>query len=402
MARRRSNEGLMIKDPESQYTPGRRGMSWFKLKKELATLDVVVVAAELGHGKRNHVLSDYTFAVRDEESGQLLPIGKAYSGLTDVEIAELTEHFRRNTIRDRGRYAGSETGHRPGDRVRFDPAEQAARERAGLAFPADQGDPARQDAGRDRHPGLRAEAGGRDSLGLLSFGRSGWFRRGCSLCLLLAFFALPLDAFFGPLFRSLGLSLFSRCHLFRSDGRGGAALLRGGSCFGGGRRGRGCRLVRRRGRRGFGTARLLAATLLHLLLALGLLLRALFAFFLLPGPGGLAPIAIGFLRRKDVFGRAGRDRSSAGAAVGSGRASVGLGRGLAGGGVLGAGTGVPKGVAPAVGIVGLTGRPTGTGAELPGTTLRFSGLTNRFGGRFGGGVASASILARAFSAACAF
>jgi DNA ligase 1 len=104
MARRRLNEGLMIKDPESHYTPGRRGMSWFKLKKELATLDVVVVAVELGHGKRNHVLSDYTFAVQDEESGQLLPIGKAYSGLTDVEIAELTEHFRKNTIRDRGRY----------------------------------------------------------------------------------------------------------------------------------------------------------------------------------------------------------------------------------------------------------------------------------------------------------
>jgi DNA ligase-1 len=103
-ARRRLNEGLMIKDPESPYTPGRRGMSWFKLKKELATLDVVVVAAELGHGKRNHVLSDYTFAVRDDATGKLLPIGKAYSGLTDVEIAELTEHFRRNTINDRGRY----------------------------------------------------------------------------------------------------------------------------------------------------------------------------------------------------------------------------------------------------------------------------------------------------------
>jgi len=74
MARRRFNEGLMVKDPESLYTPGRRGMSWFKLKKELATLDVVVVAAEVGHGKRNHVLSDYTFAVRDEETGNLLPI----------------------------------------------------------------------------------------------------------------------------------------------------------------------------------------------------------------------------------------------------------------------------------------------------------------------------------------
>jgi DNA ligase-1 len=103
-ARRRLNEGLMIKDPESFYLPGTRGMFWFKLKKELATLDVVVVAAELGHGKRNSVLSDYTFAVRDEATGDLLPIGKAYSGLTDEEIAELTEHFKQNTIADLGRY----------------------------------------------------------------------------------------------------------------------------------------------------------------------------------------------------------------------------------------------------------------------------------------------------------
>jgi DNA ligase 1 len=103
-ARRRSNEGLMIKNPESFYSPGRRGLFWFKLKKELATLDVVVVAAELGHGKRNNVLSDYTFAVRDETSGELLPIGKAYSGLTDPEIAQLTEHFKQNTIVDHGRY----------------------------------------------------------------------------------------------------------------------------------------------------------------------------------------------------------------------------------------------------------------------------------------------------------
>ena len=103
-ARRRLNEGLMIKNPESFYSPGTRGMFWFKLKKELATLDVVVVAAELGHGRRNNVLSDYTFAVRHETTGDLLPIGKAYSGLTDAEIAELTEHFKQNTIIDRGRY----------------------------------------------------------------------------------------------------------------------------------------------------------------------------------------------------------------------------------------------------------------------------------------------------------
>jgi DNA ligase-1 len=103
-ARRRLNEGLMIKDPESFYLPGTRGMFWFKLKKELATLDVVVVAAELGHGKRNNVLSDYTFAVRDEATGDLLPIGKAYSGLTDGEIAELTDYFKQNTLADLGRY----------------------------------------------------------------------------------------------------------------------------------------------------------------------------------------------------------------------------------------------------------------------------------------------------------
>jgi len=104
LSRRRLNEGLMVKDPESFYSPGRRGLFWFKLKKELATLDVVVVAAELGHGKRNHVLSDYTFAVRDEATGQLSTIGKAYSGLTDAEIAELTEHFKKQTVANRGRY----------------------------------------------------------------------------------------------------------------------------------------------------------------------------------------------------------------------------------------------------------------------------------------------------------
>jgi DNA ligase-1 len=132
MARRRLNEGLMVKDPESQYTPGRRGMSWFKLKKELATLDVVVIAAESGHGKRNHVLSDYTFAVRDEASGQLLPIGKAYSGLTDVEIAELTDHFRQNTIVDHGRYR--EVKPDTVLEVAFDSVQPSTRHASGLAL----------------------------------------------------------------------------------------------------------------------------------------------------------------------------------------------------------------------------------------------------------------------------
>jgi DNA ligase-1 len=99
-AQARGNEGLMIKDPESVYTPGRRGKSWLKLKRELATLDVVVTAVEYGHGKRIGVLSDYTFAVRDGE--KLLNIGKAYSGLTDVEIATMTKWFLEHTIEDQG------------------------------------------------------------------------------------------------------------------------------------------------------------------------------------------------------------------------------------------------------------------------------------------------------------
>jgi DNA ligase-1 len=94
-ARARANEGLVVKDPASIYTPGRRGKSWLKYKKALATLDCVVTAAEYGHGKRRSVLSDYTFAVRRDT--ELVNIGKAYSGLTDVEIDTLTQHFKAST-----------------------------------------------------------------------------------------------------------------------------------------------------------------------------------------------------------------------------------------------------------------------------------------------------------------
>ena len=99
-ARARGNEGVMIKARGSVYQPGRRGLAWLKLKRELATLDVVVTAAEFGHGKRAGILSDYTFAVRDGE--ELKNVGKAYSGLTDVEIAELSQFFMDHTIEDFG------------------------------------------------------------------------------------------------------------------------------------------------------------------------------------------------------------------------------------------------------------------------------------------------------------
>ena len=86
----------MVKDPdESVYSPGRRGLGWLKMKKALATIDCVVVGVEVGHGKRHGVLSDYTFAVRDDgAASELVTIGKAYSGLTDAEIAEMTALVR--------------------------------------------------------------------------------------------------------------------------------------------------------------------------------------------------------------------------------------------------------------------------------------------------------------------
>jgi len=106
-AQERGNEGLMVKDPDSTYTPGRRGYGWLKLKRPLATLDCVVVGVEVGHGKRHGVLSDYTFAVLDDRpgaEGRLVTIGKAYSGLTDKEIATMTAWFEAHTLQKIGRF----------------------------------------------------------------------------------------------------------------------------------------------------------------------------------------------------------------------------------------------------------------------------------------------------------
>jgi DNA ligase-1 len=133
-ARERHNEGLMVKDPGSAYQPGRRGLGWLKLKKALATLDCVVVGVEWGHGKRRGVLSDYTFAVRatDDPDGPLLTIGKAYTGLTDAEIATMTEHFKSITLRDLGRYR---TVHpEVVVEIAFDRIMRSARHKSGFAM----------------------------------------------------------------------------------------------------------------------------------------------------------------------------------------------------------------------------------------------------------------------------
>jgi len=126
------HEGLLIKDPDSPYLPGRRGLAWIKLKKRLATLDVVVTGVEYGHGKRHGVLSDYTFAVRNEKNGALATIGKAYTGLTDLEIAALTDEFLSTAL--------SQTGNRIEVEplvvleIAFDSIRESPRHASGLAL----------------------------------------------------------------------------------------------------------------------------------------------------------------------------------------------------------------------------------------------------------------------------
>ena len=134
-ARARGNEGLMVKSPASIYKPGRRGREWLKVKRAIATLDVVVTAVEVGHGKRRNLLSDYTFAIRRSlEDDELLNIGKAYSGLTDVELTELTEWFKAHTVKEfaHGRVRLVEP--RIVIEVTFDRVQESKRHKSGYAL----------------------------------------------------------------------------------------------------------------------------------------------------------------------------------------------------------------------------------------------------------------------------
>lgn len=134
-ARARGNEGLMIKDPRSSYKPGRRGREWLKLKRALSTLDVVVTAVEVGHGKRRHLLSDYTFAVRrSEEDPELLNVGKAYSGLTDAELLALTEWFRAHTLQEYAHGKVRIVEPRIVLEVTFDLVQESRRHKSGYAL----------------------------------------------------------------------------------------------------------------------------------------------------------------------------------------------------------------------------------------------------------------------------
>ena len=94
------HEGLVAKKLDSRYNPGIRGKGWFKIKESLEPLDLVIVAAEYGYGRRHNWLSDYYLAARDSESGEFLVVGKTFKGLTDKEIIEMTERLKELTIKD--------------------------------------------------------------------------------------------------------------------------------------------------------------------------------------------------------------------------------------------------------------------------------------------------------------
>jgi DNA ligase-1 len=125
----------MVKDANSQYKPGRRGKDWLKIKRALATLDVVVTAVEVGNGRRNKVLSDYTFAVRaSEEDSTLLNVGKAYSGLTDKEIVEMSEWFREHTLQEFAHGKVRVVEPRIVIEIAFDNVQASSRHKSGYAL----------------------------------------------------------------------------------------------------------------------------------------------------------------------------------------------------------------------------------------------------------------------------
>jgi DNA ligase-1 len=93
------HEGLMAKSLDSFYAPGVRGKRWLKIKPVLEPLDLVIVAAEYGYGRRVGWLSDYYLAARDAETGELLTVGKTFKGLTDAEIIEMTRRLKELAVK---------------------------------------------------------------------------------------------------------------------------------------------------------------------------------------------------------------------------------------------------------------------------------------------------------------
>jgi len=97
------HEGLIAKKLDSEYTPGIRGKRWLKVKPTLPPLDLVIVAAEYGYGRRSGWLSDYYLAARDVETGEFLTVGKTFKGLTDAEIIEMTKRLKELAVKEEHR-----------------------------------------------------------------------------------------------------------------------------------------------------------------------------------------------------------------------------------------------------------------------------------------------------------
>jgi DNA ligase-1 len=131
-------EGLMLKRWDSLYEPGRPKGPWFKWKRDPHTVDAVLMYAQRGHGKRSSYYSDYTFGVwRDGADGQeLVPVGKAYFGFTDEELAEIDRYVRNNTVNRFGpvREVVHEAGRGLVLEVAFEGLQRSTRHKSGVAM----------------------------------------------------------------------------------------------------------------------------------------------------------------------------------------------------------------------------------------------------------------------------
>jgi DNA ligase-1 len=134
-ARDEAIEGLMLKHRASPYVAGRRAGLWYKWKRDPLLIDCVLMYAQRGSGKRSSFYSDYTFgcwAGDPESGGELLPVGKAYSGFTDAELKELDHHVRQHTTARFGPVR--EVERRLVFEVAFDSVHTSKRHKSGLAM----------------------------------------------------------------------------------------------------------------------------------------------------------------------------------------------------------------------------------------------------------------------------
>jgi len=162
-ARQRGCEGLVVKAPDAPYAPGQRGSGWLKVKRALDTLDCIIVGADPGLGRRRALLSECTFAVRDDLSGRLATIGRASVALPDADVAELSLWLESHTIAQLGAYRSVEP--RVVVEVSFDAVRRSERTASGFSLRSPRITRLRPDLGPDQAATLsslesRCEVGG--------------------------------------------------------------------------------------------------------------------------------------------------------------------------------------------------------------------------------------------------